>query len=83
MTRKEEYCCAILINYVSGKNFIKTSKSYGLGKEKLDLLVDSYLELFDMFMLCALRDDYITKNDYLGLLEYSNKLSNYLKECLE
>ena len=81
MTRKEEYHCTILTNYVGGKNFIQMSKRYGLGKEQLNLLVDSYLELFDMIMLCTLRDDYITKNDYLDLLEYSNKLSCYLKEC--
>ena len=83
MTRKEEYHCTILTNYAGGKNFIQMSKRYGLGKEQLNLLVDSYLELFDMIMLCALRDDYITKNDYLELLEYSNKLSNYLKEYCE
>ena len=83
MTRKEEYQCTILTIYVSGKNFIEMSKKYGLGKEHLDLLIDSYLELFDIIMLCALRDDFIIKNDYLNLLEYVNKLSGYLKECLE
>lgn len=83
MTRKEEYQCTILTIYVSGKNFIEMSKKYGLGKEQLNLLVDSYLELFDMIMLCALRDDFIIKNDYLNLLEYVNKLSGYLKECCE
>lgn len=83
MTRKEEYQCTILTIYVSGKNFIEMSKKYGLGKEQLDLLIDSYLELFVIIMLCALRDDFIIKNDYLNLLEYVNKLSGYLKECYE
>jgi hypothetical protein len=83
MTRKEEYHCTILTIYASGKNFIEMSKKYGLGKEQLDLLIDSYLELFDIIMLCALRDDFIIKNDYLNLLEYVNKLSGYLKECCE
>ena len=83
MTRKEEYHCTILTIYVSGKNFIEMSKKYGLGKEQLDLLIDSYLELFDIIMLCALRDDFIIKNDYLDLLEYVNKLSGYLKEYCE
>lgn len=80
MTRKEEYHCTILTIYVSCKNFIEMSKNYGLGKEQLYLLIDSYLELFDIIMLCALRDDFIIKNDYLDLLEYVNKLSGYLKE---
>lgn len=83
MTRKEEYQCTILTIYVSGKIFIEMSKKYGLGKEQLDLLIDSYLELFDIIMLCALRDDFIIKNDYLYLSEYVNKLSGYLKECCE
>ena len=83
MTRKEEYQCTILTIYVSGKNFIEMSKKYGLGKEQLNLLLDSYLELFDIIMLCAIRDDFIIKNDYLCLLEYVNKLSGYLKECCE
>ena len=83
MTRKEEYHCTILTIYVSGKNFIAMSKNHGLGKEQLDLLIDSYLELFDIIMLCALRDDFIIKNDYLYLLEYVNKLSGYLKEYCE
>lgn len=52
-------------------------------KEQLDLLIDSYLELFDIIMLYALRDDFIIKNDYLDLLEYVNKLPGYLKECCE
>lgn len=38
MTRMEEYQTTILTIYVSGKNFIEMSKTYGLGKEYLEVL---------------------------------------------
>jgi len=83
MTRREEYQTTILIIYESGKNFIKMSKKYGLGKEQLDLFVDEYTQFFNVIMLCALRDDFIRKDDYNELLDYVDRLLDYLKECLE
>ena len=84
MTREEEYKCTILIIYESGKNFINMSKRRGLGKEQLGLLIDEYTELFyNVIMLCALRDDFISKDDYNELLGYVERLLYCLKECLE
>lgn len=83
MTRREEYQSTILTIYESGKNFIKMSKKYGLGKEQLDFVVDEYTQFFNVIMLCALRDDFIRKDDYNELLDYIDRLLDYLKECLE
>lgn len=83
MTRREEYQTTILTIYESCKNFIKMSKRYGLRKEYLEVLVNEYFELYDILLLCAIRDDFITAGHYNELLDYVDKLSNYLKECLE
>lgn len=83
MTREEEYRSTILIIYETVKNFIKMSKRRGLGKEQLVLLVDSFIELFDIIMIYALRDDFIKYDNYDVLLDYVGKLSYYLKECIE
>lgn len=81
MTRVEEYRSTILIIYESGKNFIKMSKRYGLGKEYLEVLVNEFFELFDILLLCAIRDDFIKADHYNELLDYVDRISNYLKEC--
>lgn len=83
MTRSEEYRSTILIIYEAGKNFIKMSKRHGLGKEQLDLLFDEYVELFYVFMSCALRDDFISKDDYNELFDYVERLLYCLKEYCE
>jgi hypothetical protein len=53
-------------------NYIKSSKMYyGL---KFEVLCNSYIILFD---------DFITLDDFKELSKYADKLSYYLKECLE
>lgn len=83
MTRKDEYRSTILIIYESCKNFTKMSKRYGLGKEYLEVLINECFELFDILLLCAIRDDFIKPDHYNELLDYVDRLSDYLKECLE
>lgn len=81
MTRKEEYCCAISAIYRSGRDFIKSSKKYyGL---KFEVLCDSYIILFDEILYCAFLDDFITLDDFKELSKYADKLTRYLRECLE
>lgn len=75
MTRKEEYHCAMLAIYRSGRDFIKSSKMfYGL---RFEVLCNSYIILFDEILYCAFLDD------FKELTKYADKLTHYLKECLE
>lgn len=81
MTRKEEYHCAMSALYRSGRDFIKSSsKYYGL---KFEGLCDSYIILFDEILYCAFLDDFITLDDFKELSKFADKLTRYLKECLE
>lgn len=81
MTRKEEYRCTMSALYRSGRDFIKSSKMYyGL---KFEVLCNSYIILFDEILYCAFLDDFITLDDFKELSKYADKLTRYLKECLE
>ena len=81
MTRKEEYRCAMSAIYRSGRGFIKSSRMYyGL---KLEVLCNSYIILFDEILYCAFLDDFITLDDFKELSTYADKLTRYLRECLE
>lgn len=81
MTRKEEYRCTMLALYISGRDFIKSSRLYyGL---KLEVLCNSYIILFDEILYCAFLDDFITLDVFKELSTYGDKLTRYLKECLE
>jgi hypothetical protein len=81
MTRKEEYHCEMSSIYRSGRDFIKSSKMYyGL---KLEVLCNSYIILFDEILYCAFLDDFITLDDFKELTKYADKLTRYLRECLE
>lgn len=79
MTREEEYRSTILIIYETDKNFIKMSKRRGLGKEYLELLVDSCIKSFDAITTIASQDLFIDKDDCLELVVYANTLSAYLR----
>lgn len=75
MTRKEEYRCTMSALYRSGRDFIKSSRLYyGL---KLEVLCNSYIILFDEILCCAFLDD------FKELSIYTDKLTRYLRECLE
>lgn len=81
MTRKEEYRCAMSALYISGRDFIRSSrKYYGL---KFEVLCNSYIILFDEILYCAFLDDFITLDDFKELSTHVDKLTRYLKECLE
>lgn len=81
MNRKEEYRCAMSAIYRSGRDFIKSSRMYyGL---KLEVLCNSYIILFDEILYRAFLDDFITLDDFKELSTYVDKLTRYLKECLE
>lgn len=81
MTRIEEYRCAMSAIYRSGIDFIKSSnKYYGL---KFETLCNAYINLIDEVIMCAYKDDFITLDGYDELLAYADRLSRYLKECLE
>ena len=81
MTRKEEYRCAMSALYRSGRDFIKSSRMYyGL---KFEVLCDSYIILFDEILYCAFLDDFITLDGFKELSTFADKLTHYLKECLE
>lgn len=81
MTRIEEYRCAISAIYRSGIQFIKSSKMYyGL---KFETLCNAYINLIDEVIYCAYTDDFITLDGYNELLKYADKLTRYLKGCLE
>lgn len=72
MNRKEEYRCTMSALYRSGRDFIKSSRVfYGL---KFEVLCNSYIILFD---------DFITLDDFKELSTYADKLTRYLRECLE
>ena len=81
MNRKEEYRCAMSAIYRSGRDFIKSSMVYyGL---RFEVLCNSYIILFDEILYCAFLDDFITLDDFKELSKDVDKLSYYLKECLE
>ena len=81
MTRKEEYRCAMSALYRGGRDFIKSSRMYyGL---KFEVLCNSYIILFDEILYCAFLDDFITLDDFKELSTYADKLTRYLRECLE
>lgn len=81
MNRKEEYRCAMSAIYRSGRDFIKSSRMfYGL---KFEGLCNSYIILFDEILYCAFLDDFITLEGFNELLTYADKLTRYLRECLE
>ena len=81
MTRKEEYRCMMTTSYRSGRDFIKSSMVfYGL---KFEVLCNSYIILFDEILYCAFLDDFITLDDFKELSKFADKLTRYLKECLE
>lgn len=82
MTRKEEYYCTIRSIYIPIRDFIQWSKSYGLTTE-LKPLVNGYITMIDLITNTASQDYLIDKDVCLELVLYANKLSNYLKECLE
>lgn len=81
MTRKEEYRCTISVLYRSGRDFIRSSKDYY--KLKYESLCDSYINLIYEIVYCSFVDDFITLDDYKELSAYADKLTRYLKECLE
>lgn len=83
MTREEEYRSTILIIYESGKNFIKMSKRYGLGKQYLELISDRYTTLLDSIITIATQDVYINRSECLDLILYVDRLAHYLKEYIE
>lgn len=83
MTRKGEYKCAMLGIYGCAKNFIKCSKLYGLRKNELELISDGCTNLLDLITSITIQDAYINGTECLELVLYVNKLSNYLKECIE
>ena len=39
--------------------------------------------LFDEILYCAFLDDFITLDDFKELSKYADKLTRYLRECLE
>lgn len=81
MNRKEEYRCVMSVIYRSGRDFIKSSSMfYGL---KFEDLCDSYIILFDEILYCAFLDDFITLDDFKELSTYVDKLTRYLRKCLE
>lgn len=75
MIRKAEYRCAMSTIYRSGRDFIKLSKKYYV--LRFEVLCSSYIILFDEILYCAFLDD------FKDLSKYADKLSYYLKECLE
>lgn len=81
MTRKEEYHCVMLAVYKSGLDFIKSSKKYHC--LKLGALFNAYINLIAEVIYCAWLDDFITLGDYNELLNYGDRLINYIKECLK
>ena len=83
MTRKEEYKCTILGIYICARDFIKSSKLYGLRKKELELISYGFIELLDLITTIATQDIYINRSECLELILYVNKLSNYIKECFE
>lgn len=81
MNRKEEYRCAMSAIYRSGRDFIKSSRMfYGL---KFEVLCNSYIILLDEILYSTFLDDFITLNDFKELSTYADKLTRYLRECLE
>lgn len=81
MTRKEEYRFAMSELYRSGRDFIESSRMYyGL---KFEVLCNSYIILFDEILYCAFLDDFITLDDFKEISTYADKLTRYLRECLE
>lgn len=83
MTREEEYKCTIQSIYMVIRDFIKWSKLYGLRKNELELISDGCTNLLDLITTIATQDVFINRGECLELILYVNKLSNYLKECLE
>lgn len=82
MTRKEEYYCAIRSIYMSIRDFIKWSKSYGLTTE-LKPLVNGYITIVDLIMNVASQDSFIAKDVCLDLLLYANKFTKYLRSFID
>lgn len=58
----------------------KAQKYYGL---KFETLCNAYINLIDEVIYCAYRDDFITLDGYDELVSYADRLTRYLKECLE
>lgn len=83
MTREEEYYCTIQSIYMSIRDFIKWSKLYGLRKNELELVSDGCTKLLDLITTIATQDVYFNRGECLELILYVNKISKYLKECLE
>lgn len=78
MTREEEYYCTIRLIYMSIRDFIQWSKTYGLTTE-LKPLVNRYITMIDSIMNVASQDSFIDKDVCLDLLLYANKFTNYLR----
>lgn len=81
MTRIEEYRCAMSAIYRSGMDFIKASKRYY--NLKFETLCNAYINLIDEVIYCAYIDDFITLDGYDELVSYADRLTSYLRECLE
>lgn len=71
-----------LLKYIKDEHiFIKSSRMYyGL---KFGVLCNSYINLFNEILYCAFLDDFITLDDFKELTKYADKITRYLRECLE
>ena len=45
--------------------------------------INNCIILFDEILYCAFLDDFITLDDFKEISTYGDKLTRYLKECLE
>ena len=84
MTLKEVYDEVLLDIYNNAVESIKLVDEYELKKE---LVVNNIktlnIILFDEILYCAFLDDFITLDDFKELSTYADKLTRYLRECLE
>ena len=79
MTLREVYDEVLLDIY---NNALESIKLVGESELKKELAVNSIKSL-NIILLNGLRDDDVTVNDFKELSKYADKLSYYLKECLE
>lgn len=54
-----------------------------MSDKRFKVLCNSYIILFDEILYCAFLDDFITLDEFKELSKYADKLSYYLRECLE
>ena len=79
MTLKEVYGEVLLNIYNNAVESIKLVDESELKKE----LVVNYIKTLDIILLNGLRDDEVTFSDFEELSTYTDKLTRYLRECLE